>query len=39
MFHLLRLMFPYMLVCLAAIFMGMLNARGHFFVLRWARRF
>ena len=33
MFHLLRLMFPYMLlVCLAAIFMGMLNARGHFFV-------
>ncbi len=33
MLFLLRLMFPYMLlVCLAAIFMGMLNARGHFFV-------
>jgi putative peptidoglycan lipid II flippase len=33
MLHLLRLMFPYMLlVCLAAVFMGMLNARGHFFV-------
>ncbi len=33
MLELLRTMFPYMvLVCLAAIFMGMLNARGHFFV-------
>jgi len=33
MLHLLRMMFPYLLmVCLAAIFMGMLNARGHFFV-------
>jgi len=33
MLELLRLMFPYMLViCLAAIFMGMLNARGHFFI-------
>ena len=33
MLRLLRLMFPYMLmVCLAAIFMGMLNARGHFFI-------
>jgi putative peptidoglycan lipid II flippase len=33
MLRLLRLMFPYMLlVCLAAIFMGMLNARGHFFL-------
>lgn len=33
MLQLLRVMFPYMLlVCLAAIFMGMLNARGHFFV-------
>jgi putative peptidoglycan lipid II flippase len=33
MFELLRLMFPYMLlVCLAAIFMGMLNARGQFFL-------
>ncbi len=32
MLRLLRLMFPYLLmVCLAAIFMGMLNARGHFF--------
>src|SRR5437773_4425824 len=30
---LLRVMFPYMLViCLTAIFMGMLNARGHFFI-------
>src|SRR5881394_1980443 len=30
---LLRVMFPYMLViCLTAILMGMLNARGHFFV-------
>jgi len=33
MFQLLRLMFPYMvLVCLAAILIGMANARGHFFV-------
>jgi len=33
MLRLLRVMFPYMLlVCLAAIFMGMLNARGHFFI-------
>ncbi len=31
--ELLRVMFPYMLlVCLAAAFMGMLNARGHFFI-------
>ena len=33
MLELLRVMFPYMLmVCMAATFMGMLNARGHFFV-------
>jgi hypothetical protein len=33
MLQLLRVMFPYaLLVCLAAFFMGMLNARGHFFV-------
>jgi putative peptidoglycan lipid II flippase len=33
MLHLLRVMFPYMLlVCLAAGLMGMLNARGHFFI-------
>src|SRR5450756_1146311 len=33
MLQLLRVMFPYMLlVCLAAIMMGMLNARGHFFI-------
>jgi putative peptidoglycan lipid II flippase len=33
MLQLLRLMFPYMLlVCLAAVLMGMLNARGFFFV-------
>jgi len=33
MLELLRIMFPYvLLVCLAALFMGMLNARGHFFV-------
>jgi putative peptidoglycan lipid II flippase len=33
MLELLRVMFPYMLlVCLAAVFMGMLNARGYFFV-------
>ena len=32
MLELLRLMFPYMLlVCLAAVFIGMANARGHFF--------
>jgi putative peptidoglycan lipid II flippase len=33
MLQLLRVMFPYMLlVCVAAVFMGMLNARGHFFI-------
>ena len=33
MLELLRLMLPYLvLVCLAAVFMGMLNARGHFFI-------
>jgi putative peptidoglycan lipid II flippase len=33
MLRLLRVMFPYMLfVSLAAVFMGMLNARGHFFI-------
>jgi putative peptidoglycan lipid II flippase len=33
MLELLRVMFPYMiLVCLAAVLMGMLNARGHFFI-------
>jgi putative peptidoglycan lipid II flippase len=33
MLELLRLMFPYLvLVCLAAIFIGILNARGYFFV-------
>jgi putative peptidoglycan lipid II flippase len=33
MLRLLRIMFPYMLlICLTAVFMGMLNARGHFFV-------
>ena len=33
MLELTRIMFPYMLlVCLAAVLMGMLNARGHFFV-------
>jgi putative peptidoglycan lipid II flippase len=33
MLMLLRVMFPYMLlVCLAAAMMGMLNARGHFFI-------
>jgi putative peptidoglycan lipid II flippase len=33
MLSLLRVMFPYMLlVCLTAVFMGMLNARGHFFI-------
>ncbi|WP_160164602.1 murein biosynthesis integral membrane protein MurJ [Pedosphaera parvula] len=33
MLHLLRWMFPYvLLVCLTAIFMGILNARGHFFI-------
>src|SRR6202040_2256936 len=31
--RLLRIMFPYMLfICLTAVFMGMLNARGHFFI-------
>ena len=33
MLELMRLMFPYMiLACLGAVFMGMLNARGHFFI-------
>jgi putative peptidoglycan lipid II flippase len=33
MLRLLRVMFPYLLlVCVAAVFMGMLNARGHFFI-------
>src|SRR5208337_2139081 len=33
MLRLLRMMFPYMLlVCLAAVLIGMANARGHFFV-------
>ncbi len=33
MLELLRMMFPYtLLVCLAAVFIGMANARGHFFV-------
>ncbi len=33
MLRLLRIMFPYMLlICLTAVFMGMLNARGHFFI-------
>jgi putative peptidoglycan lipid II flippase len=33
MFQLMRLMFPYMMfACLGAIFMGILNARGHFFI-------
>lgn len=33
MLRLLRMMFPYMLlVCIAAAMMGMLNARGHFFI-------
>ncbi|MSU62370.1 MAG: murein biosynthesis integral membrane protein MurJ [Pedosphaera sp.] len=33
MLELARVMFPYMLpVCLAALFMGVLNSRGHFFV-------
>lgn len=33
MLKLLRVMLPYLLlVCIAAVFMGMLNARGHFFV-------
>jgi putative peptidoglycan lipid II flippase len=33
MLRLLRMMFPYMLlVCIAAALMGMLNARGHFFI-------
>jgi putative peptidoglycan lipid II flippase len=33
MFRLMRLMFPYMMfACLGAIFMGILNSRGHFFI-------
>lgn len=33
MLELMRFMFPYLLlVCIAAVFMGMLNARGHFFI-------
>jgi putative peptidoglycan lipid II flippase len=33
MFKLMRVMFPYMmLACLGAVFMGILNARGHFFI-------
>lgn len=33
MLELLRVMFPYLiLVCVAAVFIGMLNARGHFFI-------
>ena len=33
MLRLLRIMFPYMLlICLTAVLMGMLNARGHFFI-------
>lgn len=33
MLQLLRIMFPYMiLACLAAVFIGILNARGHFFI-------
>jgi putative peptidoglycan lipid II flippase len=33
MLRLLRIMFPYMLViCLTAVFMGILNSRGHFFI-------
>jgi putative peptidoglycan lipid II flippase len=33
MLELLRIMFPYMLlVCVAAVFIGILNARGHFFI-------
>jgi putative peptidoglycan lipid II flippase len=33
MLRLLRVMFPYvLLVCVAAVFMGMLNSRGHFFI-------
>jgi putative peptidoglycan lipid II flippase len=33
MLELLRVMLPYLLlVCVAAVFMGMLNARGHFFI-------
>jgi putative peptidoglycan lipid II flippase len=33
MLQLLRIMLPYLvLVCLAAVFMGMLNTRGHFFI-------
>jgi putative peptidoglycan lipid II flippase len=33
MLELMRFMFPYLLlVCVAAVFMGMLNSRGHFFI-------
>ncbi len=33
MLRLLRVMFPYMLIiCVTAVFMGILNARGHFFI-------
>ncbi|HEY3860902.1 MAG TPA: murein biosynthesis integral membrane protein MurJ [Verrucomicrobiae bacterium] len=33
MFQLMRLMFPYMIfACAGAVFMGILNARGHFFI-------
>jgi putative peptidoglycan lipid II flippase len=33
MLRLLRIMFPYMLIiCVTAVFMGILNARGHFFI-------
>jgi putative peptidoglycan lipid II flippase len=33
MLHLMRMMFPYMiLACLGAVFIGMCNARGHFFI-------
>ena len=39
MLRLLRMMFPYTaLVCLAAVLIGMANARGHFFVPAWGRR-
>jgi len=39
MLQLLWVMFPYMLlVCLTATFMGMLNARGYFFIPPWGRR-
>ena len=36
MLELLRWVFPYLFfICLAAVAMGMLNARGHFFCRRW----